>query len=192
MTVSRSSLPHSPNTSSCVSAVSPCDGWHLSLKACLCSLLGYGQENTSEFGNADLPEDSQQRSHATAIIVNSFSRDNWNYSLVLLIFCATWTTPLHPLPTLTSPSKRMGTLAFLVMLFFQLKDDLTMPMALSIRRYIGLLSSLGILLQFSDLPSNRFCDWCHLEGSFFTGGQIAHLLTGKLRWEWLSLSRHKY
>lgn len=75
------------------------------------------------------------------------------------------TPPLHPLPTLTFPSESqysewMGTLAFLVTLVFQLKDDLTMPLALSIRRYIGLLSGLGILLRFSDLPSNRFCDWC--------------------------------
>lgn len=35
-------------------------------------LLGCGQENASEFGNAELPEDSPQRSHAAAIFVNSF------------------------------------------------------------------------------------------------------------------------
>lgn len=123
--------------------------WKLALRIRKRIPLSLGMENCQ---SAKKPCDCHFLTH-------SFSKNNSEFIHVLLIFYVTWTTPLHPIPTLTFPSvsqdsERMGTLAFLVTMVFQLKDDLDVQLlALSIRWHIGLLSGPGILLQFTDLPS---------------------------------------
>lgn len=44
-------------------------------------------------------------------------------------------------------------------------------LALLVRVSIGLWSGLRAEPQLSDLSSNRFCSWCHLEDSTLTEGQ---------------------